>query len=60
MMENTAMGQRRNYLLWACLCLCGAAWAWRGLSRKLAGQAACLLAAVGTLFAWVLECRRES
>ena len=54
------MGQRRNYWLWACLCLCGAAWAWRGLSRKLAGQAACLLAAVGTLFAWVLECRRDS
>lgn len=59
-MENCAMGQRRNVLLWACLCLCGAFWALWGLSRQLAGLTAYLLAAVGTLFAWVLECRRDS
>ena len=54
------MGQRRNVLLWACLCLCGAFWALWGLSRELAGLTAYLLAAAGTLFAGVLECRRDS
>ena len=47
-MENCAMGQRRNVLLWACLCLCGAFWALWGLSRQLAGLTAYLLAAAGT------------
>ena len=53
------MQRRRKCLLWAGLCLCGAFWAQRGLSRPLAGQAACLAAAVGALGIWALECRRD-
>ncbi len=53
------MQRRRRCLLWAALCLCGAAWTHRGLSRRSAGQAACLLAAAGALFVWAQECRRD-
>ena len=53
------MQRRRKCLLWAGLCLCGAAWAQGRLSRRLAGQAACLLAAAGALGAWAMECRRD-
>ena len=52
------MEKRRRCLLWASLCLCGAAWAWRGLSRRLSGPAACLAAAGGVMLAWAGECRR--